>query len=127
MSSTKISGNEFYEKNGSLLVEAKVNNLTDIQITEIIDQFKCYPNPFTQEISIEIHNQNQGKITVEIYNMAGQRIKTLFKGLNNGNLILKWNGTNDSGQKVVPGVYMCKVNDQSKKLIYESIKVNKNE
>jgi flagellar hook assembly protein FlgD len=127
MSSTKISGNEFYEKNGSLLVEANANNLVGIQITDLSAEFKCYPNPFSQEISIEIQNTNQEKITVEVYNMAGQRIKNLYRGNNNGKLVLKWNGTNDSGQKVAPGVYLCKVNDLTKQLIYESIKVNKNE
>jgi flagellar hook assembly protein FlgD len=51
--------------------------------------------------------------------MAGQRIKNLYSGTNNGKLTLKWDGTNNSGQKVTPGVYLCKVNGQSKQVIFE--------
>jgi hypothetical protein len=54
--------------------------------------------------------------------MAGQQIKNLFTGINPGNLVLKWNGTNDSGQQVAPGVYLCKVNGESKQVIFEGRK-----
>ena len=83
-----------------------------------IAQFKCYPNPFMEEIAIEIQNPQQAKITVDIYNMAGQRIKNLLIGSTNEQLNLMWNGTNDVGQRVQPGIYICKINNQSKQLIY---------
>jgi len=119
LNSTKLSGNEWFEKNGSLFAQVNTKDLTDIQITEKSAQFKCFPNPFTSEITIEVQNLSQAEITVEIYNMTGQRIKNLFKGTNNGNLVLKWNGSNDSAQQVAPGVYLCKVNGQSKQVIFE--------
>jgi hypothetical protein len=80
-------------------------------------QIKCYPNPFTDQITLEIQNPNHIEITVDIYNLAGERIKNLATKRKDENLDLKWNGTNESGQKVVPGVYICKVNNQSKQLI----------
>jgi len=125
MSSTKLGGNELFEKNESLFAMVNTNDLTTIQITNETTQFKCYPNPFTSEITIEVQNLSQAEITVEIYNMAGQWIKSLFKGTNSGNLVLKWNGTNDSDQQVAPGVYLCKVNGQSKQVIFEGGKGNK--
>ena len=115
-------GNPNFEKNGSLIAKVSLADLTNIQITEISDQFKCYPNPFSDEITIEIQTVGESKLMVEIYNMTGQRIKNLYSGTNNGKLVLKWNGTNDSGQKVVPGVYLCMVNGQSKRMIFEGEK-----
>jgi len=119
LNTVNVSGNESFEKNESLFTQANTNDLTGIQITDNSAQFKCFPNPFTREISIEIQNSSQIEITVEIYNMTGQRIKNLFKGTNNSNLVLKWNGTNDSGRQVAPGVYLCKVNGQSKQVIFD--------
>lgn len=83
-----------------------------------IAQFKCYPNPFMGEMTIEIQNPQQAKITVDIYNMAGQRIKNLAIGNTNEHLNLMWNGTNEGGQQVQTGVYICKVNNQSRQMIF---------
>ncbi len=88
-------------------------------LSENSTQIKCYPNPFTYEISIEIQNPKRAEISVDIYNLAGERIKNLANKRNDEKLDLKWNGTNDSGQKVVPGVYICKVNNQAKRLTYQ--------
>jgi len=115
----KLNGNESFEKNGSLFAQLTVDHLTGIPGSDNTALFNCYPNPFTQEITIEVLDTEQSEITVKIYNMAGQRIKNLYNGTNNGNLILKWNGTNDSGQKVAPGMYLCKVNGQSQQVIFE--------
>jgi len=108
-----------------LFAKVNANTLTDAQITGDLALFKCYPNPFTQEITIEVQNSKQDKITVEIYSLTGQRIKSIFKGIHTNHLALKWNGTNDSGQQVAPGVYLCKVNGKSKQVIFEGRKGSK--
>jgi len=71
-----------------------------------------------REMTIEIQNPRQAKMTVDIYNVAGQLIKNLLIGSINEQVNLMWNGTNDKGQQVQPGVYICKVNNQSRQLIY---------
>jgi len=80
--------------------------------------FNCYPNPFTEVVTIEIQNPQQEKITVDIYNLAGQRVKNLASRNIAGQLNLKWDGTNEQGQKVPVGIYLCKMNKQYKKLIF---------
>jgi hypothetical protein len=105
----------------SSLAITVTNEINTIQITEESNQFNCYPNPFTREITIEVHNYKHVEMKVEIYNMAGQLIRSLFKGNNAEHLVLKWNGTNDSGQQVAPGMYLCKVNGQSKHVIFTGI------
>lgn len=97
-------------------------NQTGLQSNEESDEFKCFPNPFTKDITIEVQNNTKTKITEEICNLSGQHIRTLFKGIASGNLLLKWNGLNESGQQVASGVYLCKVNGQSKQVIYQRCK-----
>ncbi len=120
-----VGGSKLFEKNGSLLAKVSANEIPDIQINDGLDGmdgFKCYPNPFVSEVTIDIFYSEETEISVAIYNLVGQQIKQLYKGTNKGNLILKWNGTNDSGYQVVPGVYLCKVNDMMKKVVFDGVK-----
>jgi hypothetical protein len=115
----KFSGINSFDKNQSLFAQVNIDELDGSRNSNNSDQFKCFPNPFDQEINIEVQYAKSTEVTIEIYNISGQRIKTLFKGTNNGNLLVKWNGTSESGQKVAPGVYLCKVNGQSKQLVFK--------
>jgi len=94
---------------------------TELNIT----QLKCFPNPFTQEVTVEILNPKQERITLDIYNLAGQLIKNLLIGNTTEQLNLHWNGTNEGGQQVPHGMYICKVNNQSRQLIFERQKGSK--
>ena len=82
-------------------------------------QFLCYPNPFAGEIKITIKNPALTKINASIYNLAGQKIKDLIIDSKDEHLDLIWDGTSDSGQPVKPGIYICKMNNQSKLLIFK--------
>jgi hypothetical protein len=92
--------------------------ITDVsEIVQNIAQLTCYPNPFTDQVSIEIHNPKHIKLTVDIYNMAGQLVKNLAIGNPSELLNLTWDGTNDQGQQVPPGVYICKMNRQTMQIV----------
>ena len=80
--------------------------------------FNCYPNPFTTVVGIEIYNPKQEKITVGIYNMAGQRIKILAIGNIAPKVTLTWDGTNEEGHQVPTGIYFCRVNQQTRQLVF---------
>ena len=69
-----------------------------------------YPNPFNPETVIEYTLPKQSNVKLIIYNSLGQEVKTLvnnvqFAGVNT----MKWNGTNQSGQKVTSGIYFYKL------------------
>ena len=118
LKSTILNGVNSFEKNGSLFVKVTASEIPALQIKDESDQFRCYPNPFAEEITIDIQNSQETKVTVVIYNLLGQQIKTLFNGTNKGQLILKWDGTDDTGQQVVHGVFLCKVNDRTIKVVF---------
>ena len=106
-------------KNGSLLEKGLAIDLADSTVYHNGIQFTVYPNPFTSEITIEVWNTKKTEVDVAIYNLLGQRIKNLYNAENEGQLLLKWDGTSDSGQKVVPGIYLCKVNNETKKVFFK--------
>jgi len=75
-----------------------------------------YPNPFNPITTIEFSIQNDSNINLSIYNIKGQKIKTLAHNeFNKGSHSIIWNGDDDKGKKVGSGVYLykLKVNDKS--------------
>jgi hypothetical protein len=66
-----------------------------------------YPNPFNPSTVIEYELPHPVHIRIEIYNILGQKIKTLFDGFQSdpsGRIV--WDATNDLGQSVSTGIYI---------------------
>jgi len=116
-------GSDTFENNGSLFAKVKSRIPTGFKLTNEPLQFICYPNPFRGEIQIDVFNTEPAKLTIEIYHFNGQKIKLLYDGVNTGNLHLKWNGTDNKGNQVEPGIYLCKIGNQTKKIVYIGKKV----
>lgn len=43
-------------------------------------QVKAYPNPFTDRVKFVVNTPNAGNGSLEIYNMLGQKLKTVYRG-----------------------------------------------
>ncbi|MCD4796021.1 MAG: lamin tail domain-containing protein, partial [Candidatus Cloacimonetes bacterium] len=69
-----------------------------------------YPNPFNPETNISFALEEAGKVTLEIYNIKGEKVRTLVKGdLEAAYHNVTWNGKDNSGRKVASGVYFYKM------------------
>jgi hypothetical protein len=70
------------------------------------------PNPMGKgQTTIAFGLPRSGQVNIEVYNIAGQRVKTLVNGnMNAGYHRVSWNGRNSAGQKVANGVYMYRMN-----------------
>ncbi|MFL0354559.1 T9SS type A sorting domain-containing protein [Xanthomarina sp. GH4-25] len=81
-------------------------------------QIKWYPNPFSEQVTIEFFCKNNEKITLEVFDILGIKKITLLDENVVGKKQVKWNGTNSAGAKLASGVYFInlKVNGQSKVL-----------
>ena len=74
-----------------------------------------YPNPCNPTTTIEFSIPNSSKVELMIYNIKGQKVKTIINDLyEKGNHSITWNGDDDSGIAVIPGVYLYKLNIDGK-------------
>lgn len=84
---------------------------------------EAYPNPFNGNATIWFSLADVGNVTLEIFNLMGQKIRTLVSDRKEaGSHAIAWDGTNDLGQHVGSGIYLYQmsVNDYqaSKRIVY---------
>ena len=113
----KLSGSELFEKNGSLFVTVSANDIPAIQAVSELDQVKCYPNPFSDQLTIDIQLSEPKKLEVRIYDMTGKLIRNLYKGAAGKTEKLLWDGNNGNGVKVAPGTYLLRDNEMIEKVV----------
>jgi len=66
-----------------------------------------YPNPFNPETIIPISLPERSKISLTVYNILGQKVKTILNDvLDAGKHYINYNGTNNEGRKLSSGVYI---------------------
>ena len=70
-----------------------------------------YPNPFNPETKIAFDLPRTLSVHLEIYDIRGKRVATLFSGkkLNAGHHNIIWNGKNDNGLPLSSGIYFCRL------------------
>jgi hypothetical protein len=70
-----------------------------------------YPNPFNPTTRINFDLSKDGHVTIMIYNVLGQKVKTLYNHeyFEAGYKTVTWNGRNDSGLEVSSGIYFLRV------------------
>jgi len=69
-----------------------------------------YPNPFNPTTTIRFALPQATFVTLKIYNMLGQLVKTLINEQKNaGTFNVRWRGDNSSGLKVSSGTYIYRV------------------
>jgi len=69
-----------------------------------------YPNPFNPETAIDYVVAQSGHVELSIYNILGDKIKTLVSGYQAaGSYTIKWQADTDGGTSVASGVYFYKL------------------
>jgi len=86
----------------------------DVQELQALpDEFamgKNYPNPFREATSIRYQLPADSRVSVEVYNVSGRKVKTLVAEVQKADrYVLEWNGLSDAGNPVSPGVYIYKM------------------
>ncbi len=110
---------QLFAKGESIFIRMKSGQTTGIDPLTQSEKIsvKCYPNPFSEQVTIEIELPTPGDLKVEVFDSAGRLIKTLYKGDADQNENLVWNGKNESGVKMPTGTYLLKVNDIVVKIV----------
>ena len=101
----------------SIRVEGKILNTgtTDVEDNNL-QNFKFelgnnYPNPFNLETAISFSIAKPGNVELTIYNIKGQRVKTLVNNETKipGSYNVIWDGKDDSGKPVANGIYFYRL------------------
>src|SRR5207302_201647 len=63
----------------------------------------CYPNPFTQFITVSFASSGRAAIRLSIFNLLGQEVARVFDGeLDAGQHSYTWDA-----RRIAPGMYEC--------------------
>ncbi|KAA3613166.1 MAG: T9SS C-terminal target domain-containing protein [Calditrichaeota bacterium] len=81
-------------------------------LPEVFDLKSNYPNPFNPEttISFTIGFDGFRLVKLDVFDISGRKVKTLFSGLlNAGSYNFQWKGNNEFGNNVASGLYIYRL------------------
>jgi hypothetical protein len=91
-----------------LYLNSELSIVADWEIKSV-DNFTLdsYPNPFNPDVNIMLSTSTGKRITVDIFNILGEKVKSLFNGfISAGVKTIQWNGRNDAGLELPSGTYL---------------------
>lgn len=108
-----------FEKGGSMFALVDFSRSTVEDTLEGMDEsFKIYPNPFESNLRIKINIPKTELLNCEIVDITGNLIITLFNGIIEGQHMLIWDGKDNRNHQVPSGIYFCRINQMTAKIIY---------
>ncbi|MBN2279951.1 MAG: T9SS type A sorting domain-containing protein [Candidatus Marinimicrobia bacterium] len=95
------------------------NKLTNYQL---LDGVTNHPNPFNPDTHISYSLHEASNISVKIYNMNGNQVRTLEnKKQEAGSYTLYWDGLNEKGMQCPSGMYLVKIDAGSETVTHNII------
>ena len=99
----------------SILDLESITSINENPIVQPDIELDNYPNPFNPSTTISFSLQNNSNIELSIYNIKGQKVKSLVKkSFESGNHSVIWDGNDDTGKPVSSGIYLYKLNVNGK-------------
>jgi hypothetical protein len=105
--------NQFGGEEASFVTVIEADNVVKVEIPDVATLprdyvlHQNYPNPFNPTTQIAYDVPRAGNVSLKIYSVTGQLIKTLvdeYVGI--GRHVATWDGTDNSGRPVSSGVYL---------------------
>ncbi len=83
-----------------------------------------YPNPFIQSTSISFFTPKASYLKLEVYNLKGQKVKTLLNGtVKEGSQSIIWDGKDELNKFTGKGIYLYKLEIDGRSLHKKMIKL----
>lgn len=102
---------EFNSGRLRMLVSATPTDVegAEVPVSGLLD-LQNFPNPFHASTTISYALTEPSRVSIDIYNMLGQKVRTLASQPQSvGTQLVVWNGRNDAGQIVPRGAYVYTV------------------
>jgi PKD repeat protein len=95
-------------------VDIRTTGSTDILNTDL--KINCYPNPFVQDLNIQIDLEKSTHLTFELWDMQGNKIITFCKNrfYTEGNHLIRCSSNRD----LPKGIYLLKIQNETGKINY---------
>ena len=115
-----ITGIRYNDNNKeNVAIDLPMTNNQPINPVEILEQNA--PNPVITNTVFTMNLQRDGNYELSIFDTFGNKVKHFNTEFKAGVNLLNWNGTDDNGNKLVPGMYIYKLTGDnlslSKKLV----------
>lgn len=82
----------------------------NLALPKTIELFQNCPNPFNPETVIRFTSEADRQACLEVFNMTGQKVRTLFNGIARaGENRVVWDGRGKSGEPVPSGIYFYRL------------------
>jgi len=87
-----------------------INNISS-EIPDKYNLYQNYPNPFNPHTNIEYRISEISEIELKVYNLLGQEVQTMFKGIKSaGKYTIKFSGSN-----IPSGIYFYRLSTKNLK------------
>ncbi len=85
--------------------------------------YQNYPNPFNPSTTIRFDLPAGGKVTIAVYNILGQKVRTLAdRSYEAGSYTVVWDGKNERGRVAASGIYIYQITTekftQARKMLF---------
>lgn len=75
-----------------------------------VEWLSVYPNPFSSSTNISYKIAENTSVSITIINKSGQIVWSFTENQKDAGVYsMEWNGTDNSGNEVVPGMYFCNI------------------
>jgi serine protease len=119
------NSNSYFDNFCVSTATGSADDWVEMSESSLPDAFKLEqnrPNPFNPNTTISYSLTNPGHVTLEIYNILGQQVKTLVDQTQAaGPHQVEWNSTDNDGHAVASGIYFYRLTvgdqTQSKKML----------
>jgi len=107
---TTLLSLERYQLNAGVVKSAEAKLTVVTQIPNEYSLSQNYPNPFNPETNIGYQLPVEGWVTLKVYNIEGQLVRTLVNGnRETGRYEVNWNGCDSFAEPVSSGIYFYRL------------------
>ncbi len=125
----RVTATSQYSKSFNQLIYSFIPDLSKVDDTFIqpgpadFSLMQNYPNPFNSQTIIQYAVERSGHVSLIIYDIRGRKVCTLVDTKQEADhYSVTWNGTNDQGELLASGIYVCTMKTKNfferKKIIY---------
>ena len=97
----------------SLMINEPFRQMGILEGSEVPREYRLvgnYPNPFNPSTLIVYQMPERAEVSITVYNVRGRLVKELCSEIKDaGTHKVEWDAVNDSGQRVMSGVYLCRM------------------